>query len=75
MTVAVSEIENLTVEVVEHRGRRGSVSYSYAPTFRLRGEAAGHQKLADWSDKMKAEAFTDWLRQKLGLSDVRRERG
>jgi hypothetical protein len=40
----------------------------------LLDRAAGGQKLADWSDKMKAEAFTDWLRQRLGLSNVACER-
>jgi hypothetical protein len=40
------------------------------PTLWLRGRGAHSQKLADWSDKKKAEAFMDWLRPRLGLSDV-----
>lgn len=73
MTLAVFEIDHLTLEVVEHRGRRG-VSYTYAPTLWLRGGAASCQKLADWSDQRKAGAFTDWLRQRLGLSAAPPER-
>ena len=74
VTSALSEIENLTLEVIEHHSRRGGVSYTYAPTLWLRGGPAGRQKLADWSDKMRAEAFTEWLRQRLGLSNVPSER-
>jgi hypothetical protein len=70
VTSAYAEIENLTVEIIAHQGSKGGVSYTYAPTLWLRGRAAGGQKLANWSDKMKAEAFTDWLRQRLGLSNV-----
>ncbi len=66
-TVGFSEIENLTVEVITHRSSKGGVSHTYAPTIRLR--TGGSEKLADWPDKMKAEAFTDWLRQRLGLSN------
>ena len=49
-----------------HRGSKGGVSYTYAPTLRLRGIEPACQKIADWSDAMKANAFADWLRQKLG---------
>jgi Protein of unknown function (DUF3592) len=74
VTSAIGEIENLTLEVIAHQGSKGGVSYTYTPTLWLRNRAAGGQKLADWSDKMKAEAFTDWLRQRLGLSTVPCER-
>ena len=30
-------------------------------------------KLANWPDKMKAEAFTNWLRQRLGFSNAQPE--
>ena len=70
VTAAFSGIENLTLEIIEHRSSKGGVSHTYAPTLWLRGEVGAGQKLADWSDKMKAAAFTDWLRQRLGLSDV-----
>jgi len=70
VTVALAGVENLTVEVIEHHGSKGGTSYTYAPTLWLRDGDAGSQKLADWSDKMKAEAFTDWLRKRLGVSNV-----
>jgi hypothetical protein len=53
------------VEKIAH-GRGGTI-YTYAPTLRLRGAAAGEQKLADWQDKVKAEDFAQWLYQQLGL--------
>ncbi len=74
VTSTFAEIENLTLEVIAHQGNKGGVSYTYAPTLWLRNRAAGGQKLANWSDKMKAEAFTDWLHQRLGLSNVPCER-
>ena len=60
------EIEQLTVETIEHRSSKGGVSYTYAPTLWMRSSRDG-QKLADWSDRERAEAFVDWLRQKLNL--------
>ena len=67
VSVGFSEIENLAVEAVTHHGNKGGVSYTYAPTLQLRG--GGSQKLADWADKSKAEAFTDWLRERVGIAD------
>ena len=67
VTANIADIESLTVEQIEHRNNKGGVSYTYAPTLRLRGTEPGKQKLADWSDKMKADDFAGWLRQQLGL--------
>jgi hypothetical protein len=67
MSVGFSEIENLAVEAVTHHGNKGGVSYTYAPMLQLRG--GGSQKLADWTDKKKAEACTDWLRQRVGIAE------
>lgn len=71
--VAFSEIESLTMETVTHTSSKGSVSYTYAPTLRLRGGTTS-QKLADWSDQIKAGAFTDWLRERLQLPNVPSQR-
>jgi hypothetical protein len=60
-----SEIEDLTLQVIEHHNRKGGTSYTYAPTLWAQGGGTRGFKLADWSDKMKAEAFTDWLRRRL----------
>lgn len=69
LTVALADINELYTEVVAHRGSKGGVSYTYAPTLFVRGDNGGPQKLADWSDKLKADDFTTWLRQKLGLAN------
>jgi hypothetical protein len=75
VTVNRSEIVKLTVEQVEHRGSKGGVSYTYAPTLWLRrDENVRTQKLADWGDRKKAEAFAEWLRGRLNLAEVPVER-
>lgn len=74
VTVNRSEIEKLTVEQIEHRTRKG-ISYTYAPTLWLRrNDNVETQKLADWGDRKKAEAFEEWLRQRLNLADAPAER-
>lgn len=66
-----SEIERLTVERIEHRGSKGGISYTYAPTLWMREkENVQSQKLADWGDRKKAEAFAEWLRQRLSLAET-----
>jgi Protein of unknown function (DUF3592) len=67
MTIGLGDVKSLTVEKIAHRGGRGGTSYSYAPTLHLRGEKAGPQKLGDWTDKLKAEGFAEWLRKELGI--------
>jgi hypothetical protein len=66
ITVSVADIEDFSVEQIVHRSSKGGISYTYAPTLRLRGPQAGEQKLADWSDKVKADDFAAWLRAQLG---------
>ena len=51
LSVGIADIESLTVETIEHISNKGSRSYTYAPTLRLRGAQPGDQKLADWSTK------------------------
>jgi hypothetical protein len=65
VTVNVAEIKSLSVEKIIHRSNKGGVSYTYAPTLSLHGKEAAIQKLADWSDKLKADEFTEWLRKQL----------
>lgn len=70
VTVNRSEIEKLTVEQIEHRSSKGGISYTYAPTLWLRrNENVETQKLADWGDRKKAEAFAEWLRGRLNLAE------
>lgn len=65
ITVNVSDIAGISVQTIEHRSSKGGVSYTYAPTLHSCG--AGKQKLADWGDQIKADAFSEWLQKKLGL--------
>jgi hypothetical protein len=67
VTVNITDIGSLTVEQIVHRSSKGGISYTYAPTLRLRGTETEGQKLADWSDKLKADDFAQWLRKQLGL--------
>ncbi len=67
MTVNLADIESLTVERIEHRNSKGGVTFSYAPTLHVRGDESAASKLADWSDKLRADDFAAWLRQKLGI--------
>jgi hypothetical protein len=67
-TVNASDIAGITVEVIKRRSSKGGVSFAYAPTLLLR--EAHKQKIADWNDKMKAEAFSTWLREKLGVKTL-----
>jgi hypothetical protein len=66
--VNCADIACLSVEMIEHRGNKGGVSYTYAPTLRLRQADLAPQKLADWSDKLKADEFASWLRGRLGAN-------
>jgi hypothetical protein len=64
-TVNRADVEHLTVETVVHTSSKGGISYTYQPTLILR--QANPQKLAGWSDKVKADDFAAWLREQLGL--------
>lgn len=61
-----SDIEQLTVETIAHRGNKGT-TYTHAPTVWLKRNSDAGQKLADWSERKRAEAFAEWLGQKLNL--------
>lgn len=67
-----SEIEKLTVERITHTNNKGGVSYTYAPTLWLRRSSGSldPEKLADWSDREKAEAFCIWLMRRLQLANA-----
>jgi hypothetical protein len=68
VTVNIADIGSLTVEEIVHRSSKGGISYTYAPILRLRGTESGEQKLAEWSDNLKADDFAQWLCKQLGLS-------
>jgi hypothetical protein len=66
VAVRFSDIELLWVETIVRSGPRGS-STTYAPTLNLRGDKLGRQKLAEWSDILRANEFTGWLATKIGV--------
>jgi Protein of unknown function (DUF3592) len=67
MTISSGEIESVWVEQIVHTSSKGGISYTYAPTLRTPRQQPPFQKLADWSDKLKADDFAQWLAQKLGI--------
>ena len=67
LTVDVAGVKTIRVEKVEHRGSRGGITYTYAPTLFLPQTGNGDQKIADWPDKLKADDFSQWLSEKLGV--------
>jgi Protein of unknown function (DUF3592) len=66
VTVNAAAIECLAVKTIVHRNSKGGTSYTYAPTLYARGAGPEGEKLADWSDRRRANDFTEWLRQQLG---------
>ena len=69
ITVAVSDIESVGVQRIQHRGRRGSGTPTYAPTIYLRASPAQHIKLVEWYDSSRAESLAAWLRAQLNLPE------
>ena len=65
MLVPFSEVKTFAVESIEQRSNKGGVSYTYAPTVHFK-DGRKEEKLADWADREKADAFTAWLREKTG---------
>lgn len=68
LTVERSQIDRLTVETIAHTGSSGRGANTYAPTLWLRRNGTVEtEKLSDWSDRKRAEAFVEWLGQRLNL--------
>ncbi len=68
MQVAFSEVTAVEVKCHEHRSSKGGTTYSYSPTLELRDGRT--EELADWYDQPKADAFSAWLRERLGVEDA-----
>ncbi|MBI3878120.1 MAG: DUF3592 domain-containing protein [Verrucomicrobia bacterium] len=66
--VAFREVTAVEVRRHEHRSSKGGTTYSYSPMLELRDGRA--EELADWYDQPKADAFSAWLREKLGVEDA-----
>jgi Protein of unknown function (DUF3592) len=69
VTVGLSEISAVTVEVLTKRGAHGAAYLTYAPTLRVHGKESKAFKLADWFERNRAEDFAAWLRKQLGVLD------
>ena len=70
VTVSFREVTDVTVVKVERPTRRSRASYTWAPTIQFK-DGREAQTLADWKNNEKAEAFTAWLREKIGLPAAR----
>jgi len=67
VTIGLSEISAVSVEVLTKRGSKGGAYLTYAPTLRVRDKESKAFKLADWFERDRAEAFAEWLRKQLGI--------
>jgi hypothetical protein len=53
----IADLDGLAVEKMEYRGNKGGIPHACGPTLRLRGTEPGEQKLAGWSNKVKADGL------------------
>jgi len=67
MVLDISDVKQIRVKKVEHRGKKGNVWYTYAPTLLRSTAGADDETLADWSDRLKANDFTKWLAEKMNV--------
>ncbi len=61
--VAVNELASVVVDCIERRSNKRK-SRTWAPALRFK-EASRKERLAEWGDQRKAEAFAAWLADKL----------
>jgi hypothetical protein len=66
--VAFDAVTDLDVEQIIHRSSKGGSSYTYAPRLAWKDDdgATRREKLAEWHDGQRAEAFIAWLKDRLG---------
>jgi hypothetical protein len=72
MTIDIANIDSVWAEKRTHYSSKGSTSYTYAVSFSLRHTDPLEQKLADWSDQVRAEDFKTWLSKELSLQPTAR---
>jgi hypothetical protein len=65
--VAATAVDAVAVRTIAHHSSKGGTSYTYAPelTWRNREGQIRQDRLAEWHDESRAEAFADWLRNRL----------
>ena len=66
--VPMTDLKAVVVAKVPHQGKRGRISYTYAPTLEMKDGTL--EPLTDLSDVSRAESFASWLQEKLELPDV-----
>jgi len=65
-TVALAKVRGVYVATLEKRSSDGdSSTTTYVPTLRIGGAAVRQEPLIEWHDAGKAQAFVEWLREKL----------
>lgn len=65
-TVMVARVRGVYVSTIEKRSSNGgSSTTTYVPTLRIGGAEVRHEPLIEWLDEDKAQAFVEWLREKL----------
>jgi hypothetical protein len=66
ITATIRDLKAVTVEKAERPARNGRVTYTWKPTLQFK-DGRQAETLADWNSNEKAEAFTAWLRERIGL--------
>ena len=67
VTIDIQDIKSIWVEQIVYHSSRGGASYTYAPNLRMPKTDQSYQKLAEWSDKLKADDFAQWLGKKISV--------
>lgn len=68
--IPLAEIKSLNLETVVLPNRDGEPSYNYVPTLVWKNSHHAPGKLAEYLSQAKAQAFVDWLRPQLKISDL-----
>ena len=67
-TVTIAQVRAVYVATIEERRSDSdgeSSTTTYVPTLRIGGAKVRHEPLIEWHDADKAQAFVEWLREKL----------
>ncbi|MBA4146746.1 MAG: DUF3592 domain-containing protein [Verrucomicrobia bacterium] len=67
LTLPFEDVVDITTEAIARRNR-GNITYTFAPTLHARNVPGGPFKLANWRERKRANSFTRWLGEQLGLN-------
>ncbi|MFN3407848.1 MAG: DUF3592 domain-containing protein [Limisphaerales bacterium] len=65
-TLPADALSGVTVETLTRRGRKGRTTVTFAVHLHAQGRA---EKLVEWMDEARANAFADWLRGQLPMGE------